>query len=337
MKAVLEFMRHLLYLPPGASSMSDDIDWLHIFVIATTMVVATFVFAAALLFTFRSKRTAPPTQRLAASVPREWGLVVFILATFVLWWLIGYRQYVELREPPKDAMVIHVTAKQWMWKFSYENGRDTNDDLYVPVDRPVELVMISRDVIHSFYVPAFRSKLDVLPSQANVMWFRATQIGTFPIYCAELCGVGHSRMLGTVHVLSPEEWDRWDRNSNEPQTSPSMAQAGADVALKRGCVQCHTLDGQPHIGPSFSKLYKSEVKLADGTSVVADEAYLTRSMMEPASEIVGGYRNVMPSYAGILDPTETGALLELIRSLREGHAPSGVILPKVVPVEAGAP
>jgi cytochrome c oxidase subunit 2 len=190
--------------------------------------------------------------------------------------------------------------------------------------------MTSRDVIHSFYVPAFRLKQDVLPGRYVSLWFEATETGTFPIFCAEYCGVAHSRMRGDVVVLPQDDYDKWlhDRGRDASGSSP-LVSLGATVAEKRACLACHTLNGQPHIGPTFARLFGSKVKLSDGRTVLVDEAYLTRSMMEPQADIVAGYTTLMPTYAGVLNATETAALVELIRSLRDASVPAGVKLPKV--------
>jgi cytochrome c oxidase subunit 2 len=233
-------------------------------------------------------------------------------------------------------MVVYVTAKQWMWKFTYLDGRASMDTLTVPVGRPVELMMTSRDVIHSFYVPAFRLKHDVVPGRYYAMWFEATMPGTYDIDCAEYCGLDHSRMLGTVRVLDAADYAAW-LESTTPGPETDLVARGRDVATRRACVACHTLDGQRHIGPSWVALYGSTVALRDGRRIVADETYLTRSMMDPSAEVVDGYQPVMPSYRGILDQPEVAALVELIKSLRDAPVAPSVTLPRVAPLGSGLP
>lgn len=339
----MDFMRAILALPAGASTVADRIDGLHFFVITVTMIMSTFVFIAAAWFTihYHRKRDDQLTKRLTATAFREGGIIAAILVLFVTWWLIGYRQYIDIMEPPEDAEVVYVEAKQWMWKFAYPDGRSSNDTLTVPVGRPVKLVMTSRDVIHSFFVPEFRVKHDVIPGRYVTMWFQATKPGIYPIWCTEFCGVGHSLMRGQVRVLATDEYEAWKRAGSEViaeadcGTGPGscggadLAVIGRAVAERRQCVACHTLDGQPHIGPTWSRLFGSTRELTDGRRVVADEAYLTRSMMEPNIDVVAGYRDLMPSYQGVLQPAEAAAIVELIRSLRDGQPPSGVVLPKL--------
>ncbi len=352
----MDFIRAILALPRGGSTVSDEIDLLHFFVISVTMIMSTFVFAAAAWFTIRYHRRheGQLTERVTASRRHESVIIGGILSLFLVWWVIGYRQYLELRREPADAEVVYVDAKQWMWKFAYPDGQTSNDVLTVPVGRPVKLVMTSRDVIHSFYVPAFRVKMDVLPGRYTTLWFEAKESGTFPIWCAEYCGLSHSLMRGEVRALPPDEYARWKESGAVAKVESDcgwgpgtcggedLVSRGRAVAERRQCVACHTLDGQPHIGPTWSRLYGSERVLADGRRVIADDAYLTRSMMEPSRDVVAGYREVMPVYQGLLSAGETAALVELIRSLAKGPPePSGVALPRVeitpVPDGGGAP
>ena len=315
---MMELFRALLGLPPAASTVANGVDMLHMFVISVTMAVSFYVFVAAAWFTVRNyrKRKGQLTEHLAATRLHEGVTIVIVLGMFLLWWVIGFRQYLHMARPPRDSEVVYVEAKQWMWKFSYTDGRDANDILTVPVGKPIELSMTSRDVIHSFYVPAFRVKSDVVPGRTMTVWFEATTPGTYPIWCAEYCGVSHSRMLGQVVVLSQEDYALWKRAGANHHGD--MVSAGREVAVRRACVACHTLDGQRHIGPTWKGLYGSERVLADGRHVFADDEYLTRSMMEPNADLVAGYPRVMPTYQGTLTAAETGALVELIRSLRTG-------------------
>ena len=335
-RAVPRVVLDLLALPPEASTVAPGIDALHALVISVTMIGATLVALIALYFVVRYRRRGDDralTPRVEATRLTEGLVIGGILALFLAWWVVGYRQYVHMQEPPPDAMTVHVTAKQWMWKFSYPDGRRSNDVLVVPAGRAVRLVMTSRDVIHSFFVPAFRQKRDVLPGRYVATWFEATRPGTYPIYCAEYCGVSHSAMGGSVRVLSPEDYAAWLRAPpGDVSGDDALAAEGARVAVRRACVACHTVDGAPHVGPTWSGLYGASVALEGGGRVVADEEYLTRAMMEPSAEIVLGYRPVMPAYMGLLTPTETAALVEYIKSLRDGPRPgaSGVTLPRVV-------
>jgi cytochrome c oxidase subunit 2 len=325
-----EWLRKLLLLPPAASSMARPIDRLHFSVISVTMLGATLLVLVGGYYCVRYRRRRPrdanETRPLAPTPPlwAELGLVGFLFTLFVAWWAVGFKQYVELAQAPEDALDVYVTAKQWMWKFSYPDGSHTIDELFVPVGRPVRLILTSRDVIHSLYVPSFRLKQDAVPGRYTSLWFTATVPGRQPIYCAEYCGTDHSRMSGSVVVLSAEDYSRWlaqpdARRAGEGNTArdADLRSEGERVAARHGCLRCHTVDGSPHLGPSFAGLYGADIPLANAEHVTADVAYLTESMMDPAVKVHAGFEPVMPSYAGYLNPPEVSALVEFIKSLKD--------------------
>jgi cytochrome c oxidase subunit II len=338
-----ELLRRLLFLPPQASRMAEDIDGLHYFVILVTMFASTLVGIVAWFFIVRYRRKThrDVTVRVESSLAFEVPMIAGVLALFLGWWVIGFRQFIRIETPPPNTLDIYVTAKQWMWKFSYAEGPSAVERLTVPAGKPVRLVMTSRDVIHSLYVPALRLKQDVIPGRYVTMWFTADKPGTYPIYCAEYCGVSHSRMRGELVVLSDDDYGTWlasseaqavaTRDVGEP-TAPSdsnLSSVGQAVAVRRACFACHTTDGQRHVGPTWRGLYQSKVKLTDGRTVIADEGYLTKSMMEPHADIVLGFNPVMPSYHSLLTEPETAALVEYIKSLRDAPAEPSVVLPPV--------
>ncbi len=336
-----ELLRSLLFLPPGASTFADRVDGLHFFVLITTMVVSTAVGLTALLFFVRYRRRseAASGERVQGGLLLEVAFVVVPLGFFLTWFTLGYRDFVWLRTPPRESMDIYVMAKQWMWEFSYPEGPNAVDVLRVPAGRPVRLLLTSRDVIHSFFVPEFRVKQDVLPGRYTQTWFEATKPGLYQVLCAEYCGLSHSMMRGQVAVLPPAEFDRWmaeqravkvagRRNSAERidgtptraervPDEANLAEQGRRLALSQGCARCHSADGSPgYAGPSWLNLYGRDVALEGGGTVLADEAYLTRSMMQPLDEVVRGFAPTMPSYQGKLGGPETAALLEYIKTLR---------------------
>lgn len=347
-----EMMRQMLFLPEQASTVADNIDWLHYFVITTTMLGALGVALVTLYFLvkYRARPERGETVRhdieprvLRQQMSFKFELVVFsgLLTLFVLFWVIGFRQYVGMSTPPENTTTVYVTGKQWMWSFAYPNGTGSNGVLYVPVNRPVKLVMTSRDVIHSFYVPAFRVKQDVVPGRSTTMWFEVNAPGRYPVYCTEYCGANHSTMLAEVIALADPEYDRQlagleaapvatsdvsietaGEQGSRPQTL-SLARVGERVAAERGCLRCHTPDGTPHIGPTFAGLYGARIQLLGQPAITADEAYLTASMMDPLAQIHQGFPPVMPSYQGLLSASEVGALVEYIRSLRDVHRYQG--------------
>jgi cytochrome c oxidase subunit 2 len=337
---VNELMRRMLFLPDQASEYARSVDHLHYFVITTTMVAAAGVFGTAIYFFVRYRRRSDtdPTPRVS---PRAIHEVLFIgvpLAFFLLWFAIGFPQFITTRTPPHDAMDVYVQGKQWMWKFAYPEGPSGLDVLRVPVGRPVRLLITSRDVIHSFYVPALRLKQDALPGRYTEAWFQADTPGRYQVFCAQYCGMGHSSMLAEVVVMPAVEFDAWfevqrrglagAQDSNPTAMEPvragsNLIREGERVAAEQGCLKCHTVDGSRHIGPTWLDLYGRAEKLTTGKTVVADEAYLTRSMMDPGADIVAGYQNVMPTYQGKLSPPEAAAVVEFIKSLRTSAIRSG--------------
>jgi len=333
-----DLLRALLNLPPEASTYAHGIDVLHFWVIGTTMAGAAFVFLLALWYLIRYRRRLPGETTLGEGIPgwTEGVIIASLLTLFLAFWVVGAVQYNHLFTPPAGSLPVYVTGKQWMWKFSYEDGRSSMDVLTVPAHRPIKLIMTSRDVIHSFYVPAFRMKHDVVPGRYYTAWFEANTPGVYDVECAEYCGVSHSRMLGKVRVLDAAAYEAW-LASPTPGPDLDLVARGREVALTRGCLNCHTLDGQAHIGPSWAGLYRSRVKLEGGHEVVADEEYLTRSMMDPLADVVAGFKAVMPTYRGVLAEPEVAALVEFIESLEYAPIAAGITLPRVEPLGSATP
>jgi len=355
-----EFIRKMLFLPTQSSTIAQSIDTLHYTVIAGTMIGATVVFLVAIYFVVRYRERDRPFTKTPAIHAPAWLETSFIAGTlllFLVWWQVGFAQYVELATAPADSIEIYVSAKQWMWRFAYPEGATSIAVLYVPAGRPVKLIMTSRDVIHSFFVPDFRVKKDVVPVRYTTLWFEAKQPGAHDVLCAEYCGTGHSMMRGQVIVLSAGDYGKFIRGivpplpAAEPPMPPSepfvvteqgaaqlqtsMVVEGQLAAARWGCLRCHTVDGSPHIGPTWVGLYGSTRSFDDGTTAVADEGYLTASMMDPRRQIVAGFKPVMPTYQGLLEPPDTAAIVEYIKSLQ--HAPGGTRVLPDVKVPASGP
>jgi cytochrome c oxidase subunit 2 len=251
---------------------------------------------------------------------------------FLLWFVQGYKDYIWYTSPPSNAMDVYVMGKKWMWKFSYPDGPNAIGTIHVPANRPVRLLMTSRDVIHSFFVPDFRIKQDVLPGRYTETWFEATKPGRYQILCSQYCGTWHSQMWGEVVVMPAPEFDSWlaeqkaglakrvDTGGDDGgEFRGSIVEYGKRVAMAQGCVKCHSLDGEPHIGPTWLDLYHRRETLDNGQVIVADEAYLTDSMIDPRGKIVRGFKPVMPTYKGRLSAPEAAALVEFIKSLRSDN------------------
>jgi cytochrome c oxidase subunit II len=335
-----ELFRRLLFLPEQASEYARDVDALHFTVITITMIGATGVFLAALFFFLKYKRRTDVDVTPHVE-PRTLHEVLFVggpLLLFLVLFAVGFPQYLRLSTPPEDAMDIYVQGKQWMWKFAYPGGPSSIDALRVPAGRAVRLLITSRDVIHSFYVPALRLKQDALPGRYTQTWFKADRPGRYEIFCAEYCGLSHSSMLGELIVMPQADFDAWMTQQQrglassqdaapvpgeQVMASSSILDEGRRAAAEYGCLKCHSVDGTRHIGPTWTDLYLREERLANGKTVVADEAYLTKSMMDPAADIVAGFQNVMPTYQGKIPPPEVAAIVEYIKSLRTTAVAAG--------------
>lgn len=327
-------MRRLLFLPEQASTFAPKVDQLHYFVVTVTMVSSLLVGLVAVYFMFkyRERKVLASTAFVTPSVRFEFAVISVPLVFFLIWAVIGIRDFVWSQTPPKNSMDVYVTGKKWMWHFAYSDGPSANANLHVPVGRPVRLLLTSRDVIHSFFVPEFRVKQDAIPGRYTELWFEATKPGRYTIFCTEFCGTWHSQMIGEVIAMEPGEFDRWylhERDSErvaridssgpvdpEDDVKGNLITYGRRVAATQGCFKCHSVDGQPHIGPTWVDLYLRKTTFQDGTQVIADEGYLTESMMDPTKHLVKGYAPVMPSYRGKLSAPQAAALVEYIKTLR---------------------
>jgi len=260
-----------------------------------------------------------------------WSGIPFVIAMGIFMW--GAKVYLALAKPPDDALEIFVVGKQWMWKLQHMEGRREINELHVPTGRPVKLTMTSEDVIHSFYVPAFRVKQDVLPGRYTTLWFEATKPGSYHLFCTEYCGTEHSRMIGHVVAMEPHDYQQWLEGNAVTVASAgaatavdagaggvaSMADLGKAAFERTGCAACHAVTpdaaASKMIGPPLIGLVGTSVKLASGADVKVDEAYLRRSIVEPMGELVQGYQPVMPTYAGRLSEEEVLQLIAYIKSL----------------------
>ena len=300
--------------PVEASAGAVRVDHIFFGLLALAGLVTIAVFALVITFSIRYRRGSKAKRgKLPEIVGREfevgWTIATLFLFVFVFWWA-ATAQVSGLDAPP-GALEIHVEAKQWMWKTQHPNGAREIDALHVPIDTPVRLVMSSQDVIHSFFVPAFRIKQDVLPLRQTQTWFRATKLGTFPLLCAEYCGTNHSRMRGRIVVMRKEDYARW--LTAQPE-GDDLAHQGAALFVARGCSGCHAGSSRIH-APGLDGLFGRRVQLSDGRDVIADESYIRDSILQPKREVAAGYQPIMPSYSGLLDEGEIQSLTAYIRSL----------------------
>lgn len=326
-----ELMRSMLWLPEQASTFAVKVDSLHYFIITVTMLSSLLIGLLAFVFFFkyRQRRANQSTPIVEPSVRFELTVITIPLIFFLAWFVQGFRDFVWYTTPPKNTTDVYVMGKKWMWKFAYPDGPNAIGTLHVPADRPVRLLITSRDVIHSFYVPDFRVKMDALPGRYTEVWFEATKPGRYQILCAEYCGTWHSQMWGEVVVMPPAAFDEWmiqqktglanrvDSGGDDgPAFHGTLVEYGKRVAMAQGCLKCHSLTGEPHIGPTWLDLYRRRETLETGETIIADEGYLTDSMIDPRAKIVKGYKPVMPTFRGKLTAPDAAALVEFIKSLR---------------------
>ncbi|HVG59760.1 MAG TPA: cytochrome c oxidase subunit II [Hyalangium sp.] len=345
-----ELLRHLLFLPRAGSTLADRVDGIHFFIIIITFIVAVCIGLTGFVFLvrFRRQQAFAMTPHVQAPMWLEGLFIGVPLSFFLLWGVMGFRDFVWAKNPPAGALDVYVTGKQWMWKFAYPDGIGSVGELYVPMNKPVRVLITSRDVVHSFYVPEFRLKQDALPGRYTEMWFQVKRPGRYQVLCAEYCGLDHSHMRAEVVALEPGDFEAWRaRQKSLPEPGPGeeplvvsgadapgpLAELGRAVATRKGCFQCHTVDGTPHIGPTWLGLYQREESLQSGERIRADVAYLTESMMDPAAKVVAGFNPVMPNFQGRLSPQEVAAIVEFIKSLRpERPVPPAAQEPTYVPV-----
>jgi cytochrome c oxidase subunit 2 len=307
------------WLPPRASSAAAGVDFVFalIFWISAFFLILVVGLTIAFVVKYRARRWSAVQESPGHSTALE--LAWTIIPTILILVIFGSSTsaYLKLTEPPEgaDLQEIRVTARKWSWVFDYPDGTNLND-LHVIVDQPVVLTMGSEDVLHSFYVPAFRLKQDVVPGRYVKTWFTATEPGTYPLYCAEYCGENHSMMVTNVVVHKDHASYEKGRDLDAQFQGMPLLEVGEHVHLKRGCVACHSLDGTRGVGPSFTGLWgRTESLSAGGTSVIVDENYIRESIIDPHEKIVAGFQPVMPPT--VMSEREVLGAIELIKSLKD--------------------
>ncbi len=303
---------------PEATTHAQRVDQIFYGLLILSGLTLLLVFSLVIILAIRYRRgSAAKRGPLPEIVSREfeigWTAATLFLFAFLFWWAASAD--LGSLAAPADALEIHVVAKQWMWKTQHPSGAREIDALHVPVDKPVRLVMTSQDVIHSFFVPAFRVKQDVVPGRETEIWFQATKTGVFPLLCAEYCGTDHSMMLGRITVMRQEDYADW--LTKQPE-GDDLAHVGAKLFVSQGCSGCHAEASTVH-APKLDGLYGGIVQLSDGRQVKADDGYIRDSIVLPKRDIVAGYEPVMPSYAGLLNDGEIQSLTAYIRSMSDGE------------------
>lgn len=302
------------WLPEGASTLSAEIDGLFNFVNLVSAIFFVGVIAGIILFAYKYRRRtaeeipAPVTESKVLEL--AWIIVPTILVLVLFNW--GFKTFIKLQVAPPDAYEIRVRAQKWMWQFEYPNGVIVPNELHVPANRPVRLVMTSADVLHSFFVPAFRVKQDVLPNRYSSVWFETTRTGEFQVFCTEYCGTQHSGMLAKVVAQPQGEFEAWLAQAGTSDDLP-LPELGEQLYRQQACMTCHSIDGSRVIGPTFQGLFGKTEQLEGGGTVQVDENYLRESIVNPGAKVVAGYPAVMPPYAQLND-RQIDALIAFIQA-----------------------
>jgi cytochrome c oxidase subunit 2 len=307
--------------PEQASTMAPRVDALFWFIVAVCAFFALLIAALLIFFAIRYRRVSEdyfPTPLVGSHVLEvTWSVVPLVLLLGMFFW--GASLYLDIYRPPADALEIYVTGKQWMWHLQHPGGQREINMLHIPLGRPVKLIMTSEDVLHDFYVPAFRTKMDAVPGKYTTSWFEATKPGTYNLFCAMYCGTDHSRMIGKVVVMEPKEYQNWLSGSADR----SLALQGRQLFQKLQCISCHYASAGNR-GPNLEEIYGTRVALQDGQSVVADESYLRESILYPARKVRAGYRPIMPTFKGQVSEDDLIRLIAFLKNLHRGGTPPRV-------------
>ena len=298
-------------LPQQASIQAGQVDALYFFMVAVTAFFSLLIAGLIVFFAIKYRRRSDDEVGVAihGSLALEllWTIIPFFIAMGMFAW--GAKVFFDLYRVPAGAMEVFVVGKQWMWKVQHASGQREINELHVPVGRPVKLIMGSEDVIHSFYIPAFRVKADVIPGRYNTLWFQATKPGRYHLFCAEYCGTKHSGMIGSVVALEPADYQAW--LSGGP-VSDSPVAAGEKLFQSLACNTCHMPGGR---GPVLANLFGHQVELQGGGKVLADEAYIRESIVQPQAKVVAGFQPVMPPFQGMVTEEQLLQLIAYVKSL----------------------
>ena len=321
------FLATVQILPESASTIAPQVDAIFwgLMGISAIMTLGLFVVITFFLIRYRSASEVDRTlSRLSPTyLEVTWTTIpIFIFVGLFVW---GAVVFAKASKPPADALPIYVVGVQWYWDVQHENGRHEIGDLHVPLGQPVQLIMTSTDVIHDYFIPAFRVKRDVMPGKYTVEWFTATKPGKYRIFCNQYCGTKHAEMGGYVYVMRPDDYEDW-LGEQSGTGQESLTQTGARLFRQSGCSGCHGANSSVH-APDLSGIYGHPVPLEGGEFVTADDQYIHDSILKPAAQIVAGYKNIMPSYQGQLSEQNVVALVAYIKSLSQAPAPAPAALP----------
>lgn len=313
------------FSPEQASTFAESVDTLYGFLWVLTIGfgvgITLTIFYFAVKYRRRDEDEIPRPIRPAMRLEIAWTVIPFIISMGIFVW--GASIYYSMYRAPDEALDIYVVGKQWMWKFQHLDGQREINELHLPYGRKVKLTMTTEDVIHSFYVPAFRVKMDVVPGKYSTLWFEPTKPGRYQLFCAEYCGTSHSGMIGFVNVMEPSEYQAWLSGG---AGEGSLAQTGQKLFQDLACNTCHRSDGQGR-GPKLDALFGSQVQLQDGQRLVADETYIRESILNPKAKVVSGYQSIMPTFQGLVSEEQLLQLIAYVKSLGQQGTDSGSSTP----------
>jgi cytochrome c oxidase subunit 2 len=307
--------------PEQASTFAGQVDALYFFLVGISLffslLIAGLVFYFAVKYRRRSEHDPIPKPATGGTTLEiVWSVIPLLISMVIFVW--GASVFFKINRPPDDALEIYVVAKQWMWKVQHRDGQREINELHIPIGRAVRLRMTSEDVIHSFYVPAFRTKQDVLPGRYTTTWFQPTKPGKYHLFCAEYCGTKHSGMIGWVYVMDPPEYQSWlSGGSGEG----SLASRGAKLFQDLACTNCHKSDGSGR-GPVLEGLFGKTIELEGGEKITVEEAYLRESILRPQAKIALGFQPIMPTFQGLVTEDQLLQLIEYIKSTGKKEEPA---------------
>jgi cytochrome c oxidase subunit 2 len=313
---LVKWMTNFSLFPPEASKIAPEMDALFFFMVLVSLIGLTLVVLLLVSFSLLyNKRRHPVAVQIEGSTLLEATWTIIPLGLFLIMFVWGALLYFRIYTPPANAMNIYVVGKQWMWKAEHPGGQHEIDSLHVPINQPVQLTIISQDVFHSFSIPAFRVKREAIPGRYTTVWFEATQVGTFHLFCTQYCGTNHSQMIGDVVVMTPDDFKQWLAGST---SGNSLAQNGERLFASLSCTACHNTRPDAR-GPNLASVYGSHLTLSSGQTITADDEYLRSAILNPSQHITQGYAPIMPTYQGQISEDGVIALVEYLKHLNSDY------------------